>query len=271
MKNVGSTKKWMVLIAVVLMAFAAFTGCASESDESVLKVGLDDSYPPMEYRDDNNELVGFDVALAKEIGEKIGREVEFVSTAFDGIFQGLETESYDVIMSAVSITPDRLENYLFSKPYLNNGQVIIVRPGDSSVKTPEDLAGQTVGVQLGTTADTAIEKYQEDIEGIELTKYDEIIQTFTAMKAGYVDYIVVDYPVGIEYVSNDPESFEISSAQLTNEPIGVCLREEDTELKDEIDQAIEELRADGTLAEISQEWLGDDYTSDIDEELNVVE
>jgi polar amino acid transport system substrate-binding protein len=153
---------------------------------------------------------------------------------------------------------------------LSNGQVIVVKPGDDSVKTPEDLDGKTVGVQLGTTADSAVQKYMEDLD-IELIKYDEIIQTFSAMKAGYVDYIVVDYPVAIEYVGNDPDNFEISSAQLTNEPIGVCIRKEDVELKEKIDEALSELREEGTLAEISVEWLKDDYTSNIDTELKVIE
>ncbi|HAE60879.1 MAG TPA: amino acid ABC transporter [Eubacteriaceae bacterium] len=265
-------KKISLVLVVVLMAAAMiFTGCSSDSAEGdILKIGVDDSYPPMEYRDENNELVGFDIALAKALGEKLEMEVEFISTAFDGIFQGLETQNYDIIMSSVSITPKRLETFLFSEPYLSNGQVIVVKPGDDSVKTPEDLDGKTVGVQLGTTADSAVQKYMEDLD-IELIKYDEIIQTFSAMKAGYVDYIVVDYPVAIEYVGNDPDNFEISSAQLTNEPIGVCIRKEDVELKEKIDKALSELREEGTLAEISVEWLKDDYTSNIDTELKVIE
>jgi len=265
-------KKISLVLVVVLMAAAMiFTGCSSDSAEGdILKIGVDDSYPPMEYRDENNELVGFDIALAKALGEKLEMEVEFISTAFDGIFQGLETQNYDIIMSSVSITPKRLETFLFSEPYLSNGQVIVVKPGDDSVKTPEDLDGKTVGVQLGTTADNAVQKYMEDLD-IELIKYDEIIQTFSAMKAGYVDYIVVDYPVAIEYVGNDPDNFEISSAQLTNEPIGVCIRKEDVELKEKIDKALSELREEGTLAEISVEWLKDDYTSNIDTELKVIE
>ncbi|SHE40772.1 substrate-binding periplasmic protein [Alkalibacter saccharofermentans] len=265
-------KKISLIMAVLLLsAILMFAGCSSDSaGGDVLRIGVDDSYPPMEYRDENNELVGFDIALARAIGEKLDMEVEFVSTAWDGIFQGLETQNYDVIISSVSITPSRLETFLFSEPYLANGQVIVVKPGDVSVQSPEDLDGKTVGVQLGTTADNAVQKYMEELD-IELIKYDEIIQTFSAMKAGYVDYIVVDYPVAIEYVGNDPASFEISTAQLTNEPIGVCIRKDDVELKEKIDQALSELREEGTLAQISIEWLKEDYTSNIDTELNVIE
>ncbi|QSX07589.1 amino acid ABC transporter substrate-binding protein [Alkalibacter rhizosphaerae] len=263
-------KKSMALAILMVAAVLLFASCSTGGSADVLTIGVDDSYPPMEYRDENNELVGFDVAMAKALGEEMGMEVEFISTAWDGIFQGLETESYDVIISSVSITPARLETFLFSEPYLSNGQVIVVKPGDTSVTKPEDLDGKNVGVQIGTTADTAVQKYMEDMD-IELIKYDEIIQTFTAMNAGYVDYIVVDYPVAIEYVAKDPDNFEISTAQLTNEPIGVCIRKDDTELKEKIDAALATLRENGTLKEISEEWLGDDYTSNIDTELRVIE
>ncbi|MBF7096093.1 basic amino acid ABC transporter substrate-binding protein [Alkalibacter mobilis] len=265
-------KNILILVALLLSALFMFAGCgaSSASSNETLVVGVDDSYPPMEYRDENNELVGFDVAMAKALVEKMDMDIEFKSTAWDGIFQGLETQSYDVIISSVSITPKRMETFIFSDPYLANGQVIVVKPGDASVQKPEDLEGKSVGVQIGTTADTAVEKYMEDIE-INLIKYDEIIQTFSAMKAGYVDYIVVDYPVAIEYVGNDPDSFEISSTQLTNEPIGVCIRKDDTELQSKINAALAELREEGTLKEISIEWLKDDYTSNIDTELNVIE
>lgn len=263
-------KRAFVLTIVMVVAVMLFASCSTGGSADVLTIGVDDSYPPMEYRNDKNELVGFDVALAEALGKKMGMKVEFISTAWDGIFQGLDTENYDVIISSVSITPKRLETFLFSEPYLANGQVIVVKPGDKSVTKPEDLDGKNVGVQIGTTADTAVQKYMETLD-INLIKYDEIIQTFTAMNAGYVDYIVVDYPVAIEYVAKDPTNFEISTAQLTNEPIGVCIRKEDTELKEKIDKALDELRKDGTLKAISEEWLGADYTTDIDTELNVIE
>ncbi|MPW25994.1 transporter substrate-binding domain-containing protein [Alkalibaculum sp. M08DMB] len=272
-------KKSILIITVLLSVLLLFAACTSDAEETsgdngdvkkVLTIGVDDTYPPMEYRDENNELVGFDVALAKAIGEKLDMEVKFISTGWDGIFSGLKTENYDAIISSVSITPLRLKEFDFSDAYLSNGQVIVVKPGDTSVTKPEDLAGKNVGVQIETTADVAAQKYKEEND-FEIIRYDEIIQTFNAMKAGHVDYIVVDYPVAIEYVKNDVSSFEISTAQLTNEPIGVCLRKGDKELQEKINGALEELRADGTLKAISEEWLGSDYTTDIDLELNVIE
>jgi len=256
---------FLLIISVVL----SLSACAKEdssSSSNTLKIGLDDTYPPMEYRNENNELVGFDVAFAKALGEELGVEVEFVSTAWDGIFSGLESEKYDAIISAVSITADRIENYEFSNPYLSNGQVIVVSAGDDSISVPSDLEGKNVGVQLETTADIASKKQKEETP-FELTQYDDIIQTFSDLKTGRLDAIVVDYAVAIDYVSKSPEDYEITSAQLTNEPIAVCMKKGNTELKDKIDEALATLQENGTMKAISEEWLGGDYVSDIDTEL----
>jgi ABC-type amino acid transport substrate-binding protein len=96
------------------------------SDMKVLKVGVDDSYPPMEFKDEKNELVGFDVDLAKAIGEKLGLQVEFVSTAWDGIFTSLNTDKFDAIISSISVNEERQKNFALTKPYIANAQVIVV-------------------------------------------------------------------------------------------------------------------------------------------------
>ena len=101
---------------------------AVPKDKKVLKVGIDDVYPPMEFKDDKNITVGFDVDLAREIGKKLGMEVEFVSTAWDGIFTSLNTSKFDCIISAVSINKERQNNFALTKPYIANTQVIVVKP-----------------------------------------------------------------------------------------------------------------------------------------------
>ena len=280
-------KKRFVLITVVLLSLMTlFAGCGSGQDtgdttgdntdnnapeKTVLKVGVDDTYPPMEYRDENNDLVGFDVDLAKAIGEKLDMEVEFIPNAWSGIFIGLESENYDVIISSVSMTPERLENYEFTKPYLSNGQVIVTRPDDSSsITSLEDLSGKSVGVQLETTADTAVSKFESEYN-ITVTRYDEIVQTFNAMTAGYVDYIVVDLPVALDYEFSHPDLYKVTDTILTNEPIAVCLKKGNTELKEKIDTALNDLKTEGKLKEISENILEKDYTSDINEELDAIE
>ena len=123
-----------------------------------------------------------------------------------------------------------------------------------------------VGVQLGTTADIAVEK-QLEMTPFEITKYDDITQTFADMKTGRLDAIVVDYAVAIDFVSKNSEDYVITTAQLTNEPIGVCIKKGNTELKEQVDAALAVLQENGTMVKISEEWLGGDYVSNIDEEL----
>lgn len=98
------------------------------ADMKVLRVGVDDVYPPMEFKDDKNNTVGFDVDMAKEIGKRLGVEVQFISTAWDGIFTSLNTDKFDCIISSISINEDRQQNFALTKPYIANAQVLVVKP-----------------------------------------------------------------------------------------------------------------------------------------------
>jgi ABC-type amino acid transport substrate-binding protein len=176
------------------------------NDMSVLRVGLNDTYAPMEYRNEDVELVGFDVDFAKELAKELGVKVEFTSIAWEGIFAGLNSNKYDVIISGTSITPQRLQNFEFSIPYVANGQVIVVQEGNDSIKTIEDLAGKKVGVQLETTADTAATKRLETVteeNKFEIIRYDDIISTFSDLKLGRLDAIIVDNAVAVNYTTNN--------------------------------------------------------------------
>lgn len=262
-----------IIIIVMLLAILAFTGCsqgvANELGliDNTLLVGVDDTYPPMEYVNENGELAGFDVDFAKALAEEMGVEIEFKSTAWDGIFANLAAKQYDVIISSVSMTTDRMETMNFSTPYLANGQVIIVAPDMAdSIKAPEQLEGLKVGVQFETTADIAAKKQQEKIE-FELIQYNDMTVCLAAMEAGQIDCIVADMAVAIDAVAKNPKIFKISSAQLTNEPIAVAINKDVPKLEALINEAIATLQENGSLSSISLEHLGEDYTQNIDIEL----
>ncbi len=266
-------KKIILIMMVVLLAISV-AACSKEAETGkyglagdTLYVGVDDTYPPMEYVDENGELVGFDVDFAKALAEELGVAIEFKSTAWDGIFANLAAKQYDVIISSVSMTTDRMETMNFSTPYLANGQVIMVSPANAdSINTPADLAGLKVGVQFETTADIAATKQLEETD-FELIQYDDMTVCLAAMEAGQIDCIVADMAVAIDAVAKNPEVFQISSAQLTNEPIAVAMNKDVAELEAAINEAIAALQESGKLAEISVEHLGADYTSNIDTEL----
>lgn len=261
--------KWLAVITVMLLVAFTLSACGGATGTKVLKVGVDDSYPPMEFKDDKNATVGFDVDLATAIAEKMGMKVEFVSTAWDGIFQALNTDKFDTIISSVSITDERLKNFALTKPYVANAQVIIVKPSDNSIKEAKDLAGKNVGCQVNTTANDSANEFLKTTK-FNLKTYDQVIQPFADLKAGRVDAVIVDEVVARYYVKQDPANFKVSSGKLTNEPIGICFKKSNTAMRDQVDKIIADFQKDGTLKKISEKWFGSDLTSNIDEKLKGV-
>jgi ABC-type amino acid transport substrate-binding protein len=136
-----------------------------------------------------------------------------------------------------------------------------VKPS-AEIKTPEDLKGKKVGCQVSTTAHDSLKKYLETIK-FDLTTYDQIIETFSELKTGRLDAIVVDEVVAKYYVTTDPSSYKVTGARLTNEPIGAIFRKTDAAMRDTFNKTLEEMRSDGSLKEISMKWFGDDLTSNL--------
>ncbi|NLE76560.1 MAG: transporter substrate-binding domain-containing protein, partial [Chloroflexi bacterium] len=146
-------------------------------------VATDAAFPPMEFVDENKQIVGFDIDLLTAIAQEMGFEVEFKNTAWDGIFAGLEVGEYDAIISAVTITDERKEKYAFSDPYINAGQAVVVPADEAAIASHEDLAGKTVGAQIGTTGAFAL----QEIEGATLKQYDTIDLALMDLVNGNLD------------------------------------------------------------------------------------
>jgi polar amino acid transport system substrate-binding protein len=209
--------------------------------------------------------------MANEIGKRLGLEVKLVSTAWDGIFQGLKTDKYDAIISSVSMTADLIKAYEFTKPYIANAQMIVVKPSDTSISKAEDLKDKTVGCQISTTANDSA-TYLLDTQKISFTlkTYDTVIEPFNDMKAGRLDAIIVDEVVGQYYIATDSKNFKAATAKLTNEPIGACFKKGNTVLKDKVQVVIDAMVADGTMKTLSQKWFNSDLTSNIDDKLKTL-
>lgn len=276
-------KKFLSLFSVLVLSVLLLSGCgssstktASETDplaDGVLQVAMDDTYLPMEYRDDKNELVGFDVDFSKALAEKLGVKADISAVAWDGIFTGLTANQYDLIVSTTSITPERQESYSMSDPYIANGIVIVSRKDDANPAVDFDaLEGKTVGVQIETSADIAAKKLQETTgKTINLKEFDGMLDAFSALEGKQIDYIMTDSGVAEYYATQKPDVFVVSSKALTNEPVGTTARKADTALTEKVNTAIKELKEDGTLKKISEKWFGKDLTADIDTKLNVIE
>ncbi len=278
MKRVFICLSALLIIAFAVTACGAAAGdnaasssTASESSsaadsaaggQQVLKVGVDDTYPPMEFKDESNNTVGFDIDVATEVAKRLNMKPEFVSNDWAGIFLALESNKFDAIISSVSRNEDRMAKYAMSTPYIANAQVIVVPADDTTIKKPKDLAGKKVGVQINTTADESCAEYLKTTK-FELKKYDQVIQPFSDLKVGRIDAIVVDEVVARYYVKKDSSSYKVSSARLTNEPIGMCFAKNNSALRDKAQKALDDMFADGTMKTISEKWFGEDLTGNV--------
>ena len=259
-------KKILSLLLLTVFVLITITGCSKKEDENlstlegikkagVITFGTDDSFPPMEYRDEQNNLVGFDIDLADAIGEKLGVKAEFTTTDFSGIVEALKAKKFDAILATLSITNERKEKVLFSEPYIMEGQIVAVKAGNASVTKPADLAGKVVAAQLGSTSEQAAKK----LEGLkEYKAYDKVTEAFHDLEIGRIDAVVVDELVGRYYISKASENYKVLDEKLSDEPVGIGFRKEDTELKDVVQEAFNDLKADGSLSEISMKWFGTD-------------
>ncbi|MGN8913670.1 substrate-binding periplasmic protein [Anaerofustis butyriciformans] len=266
-------KKITALIITSILTTCLLTGCGSSEEvsttpqfvkEGTLVVGIDNTYPPMEYVDDSGKTVGFDIEFAKAIAEKMGRKVEFVNVAWDGIFAGLDSDKYDLVISSVGINKDRQEQLALSDAYLANQQVIISSKNGTQIKSIDELNGKKVAVQVSTTSDDTCQYYLSQGSEFDLRQFDGMTEAFVALEGGSVDCVVTDLVVGEYYVHNNPDKFIKTCDKLTNEPIAVAAKKSNQPLIDEVNKIIEEFKNDGTLANISKDIFGKDLTSNID-------
>jgi polar amino acid transport system substrate-binding protein len=273
-------RKLLGLSVVLFVVLAVFlTGCSSSEkavavdplEDGIMSIGVDDTYLPMEFRNDQNELIGFDIDFSNALAEELGVEPEFMTVAWDGIFNGLNAKQYDVIISSTSVTPKRQEAFSMSDPYVANGIVIVSRKDADPVVTFDQLEGKTLGAQIETTADIAAEKLKAD-QGVnvEIKKFDGMLDAFAALQGKQIDNVITDIGVAMYYVAENPDLYVVSSDVLTNEPIGVTARAADTALSEKINEAIKTLQDSGKLTEISMTWFGKDMSTDIDTNLIVI-
>jgi|SRR5690606_2964759 len=240
------------MVLAALLAVAMLAGVAGA--QGVLRVGSDVAYPPFEYVDEQTgEFVGFDMDLIREVGKRLGMDVEIMNTAWEGIIPGLLAGHYDVIISAMTITDERAQAVDFSDPYFATGQVIVVRADDDSVRQPSDLAGKVVAVQIGTTGQFAAER----IEGVaRIDHYPTMPEAFLALRLGRADAAVADELVALEEAKANPGVLKVVGTPFTVEYYGIALRKGRADLLRDINRALAQIKADGTYDQIYDKWFG---------------
>ena len=223
-----------------------------------LVIGLDDQFPPMGFRDETNQLVGFDIELAQAVCDRLG--IEAVPTPIDWTTKEFELNGgkVDVLWNGLTITEERQEAMLMSPAYIANAQVIVVR-SDSGIATLSDLAGKTVALQEGSSADEAYAGCPAAGTEKELVKAPENISLFSDLKIGRIDAVVIDKVFGDYYIAENGEGLlTILEEQLADEEYGIAFRKDNQQLADLILTTLDQLVQDGTAAQISQRWFGED-------------
>ena len=225
-----------------------------------LVVATEGAWSPWTYHDESDKLVGYDVEVATALAEKLGVKAEFVEGAWDGLFAGLDSGRYDIVCNGVELTEERALTYDFTVPYGYIHTALAVRSDNTDITTFEDLAGKTTANSIASTYMTLAESYGAEVLGI-----DTLDETIQMLVAGRVDATLNADVSFYDYLNVHPEA-DFKIVALTDEASQVCIPvrkgEETATLLATLDEAIEELRADGTLAEISERYFGTDISSE---------
>lgn len=257
-------RKVFIAIAIAILVIAvsvASIACGKQDTKidasglktikaGVLTVGSDTTYPPMEYKE-GDKIVGFDVDLTQAIADKIGLKLDYQTSAWDGIFPALIAHKFDMVISAVTITPDREKEMNFSTPYYKVDQTALVK-ADSGIDSVSKLDGKIAGVQIGTTGEIEAKK----IANLKVNTYDDNLLAIEDLKAGRVDAVICDSIVGDVY-AKDNADVKVGFVITTNESYGIAFAKDTPELRDAVNTALKSLMDDGTFAEISKKWFGE--------------
>ncbi|WP_176255102.1 amino acid ABC transporter substrate-binding protein [Enterocloster alcoholdehydrogenati] len=232
----------------------------AKAEGGTLVVGFDQDFPPMGFLGDDGEYTGFDLELAQETARRLGLEYKAQPIAWDAKDMELESGNIDCIWNGFTMT-GREDSYTWSKPYMENSQVFVVAK-DSGIKSQADLAGKVVECQMDSSAEAALK------EAPELTAtFGQLLTTtdyntaFMDLEQGAVDAIAMDVIVAGYQISQRNADFEILDDSLASEQYAIGFKKGNTELRDKVQGALEEMAADGTLKTISEKWFGEDVTT----------
>ena len=225
-----------------------------------LVIGVEGTYPPFTYHDDSGELTGLDVEIGRALAEKLGVEAEFQEAAWDSLLIGIDTGRFDTVINSVSITDERKEKYDFSDPYYYESRRVVVRTDDDSIQTEDDLNGKKIATN---TTNAFIPWYEE--HGASVVGIDTSGEAIELVLSGRADFLGTSVPVLNAYLDEHPdakdklrEAFVIPNSESQ---VAIPVRKGETEFLDAINAALAELREEGKLKEISEKYLGGDYTN----------
>ncbi len=248
-------KKVLSLVLVLALA-VSLVACGGAKDDNVLTMATNAEFPPYEYME-GGKVVGIDAEIGAAIAEKLGKELVIENVDFDSLIPGVQTGKYDFVMAGMTVTDERKEQVNFTQTYATGVQVIIVKEG-SAITSADDLfkdgANTKIGVQLATTGDLYCTWDIED-EGLgTVERYNKGADAVMALNSGKVDCVVIDNEPAKVFVENNT-GLKILDTEYITEDYAAAINKEDTQLLADIDKALGELIADGTVAEIIEKYI----------------
>lgn len=248
-------KKVLLFVLAAAMVLTLFAGC-NGGEKNTLTMATNAEFPPYEFMEDG-KIVGIDAEIAQAIAEKLGKELKIENVDFDSLIPGVQTGKYDFVMAGMTVTEDRKEQVDFTQTYATGVQVIIVKDG-SAITTADDLfkegANTKIGVQLATTGDLYCTWDIED-EGLgTVERYNKGADAVMALTSGKVDCVVIDNEPAKVFVQNNP-GLKILDTEYITEDYAAAVSKDQPELKAEIDKAMGELIADGTVKTIIEKYI----------------
>lgn len=263
--------KAILLIAVMVLSAVMLAACgpaAAQDDQSLKKVmdkgefvlGLDDSFPPMGYRDENNEVVGFDIDVAKEVATRMGVKLVIQPIIWDEMMMELDTYKVDCIWNGMSINDERKEAMNLSDPYMKNRMVFVTKK-DSGINSLADLMGKKVAVQNGSTAQEILESSESANIVDEILSFKDNVTAFMDLDSTGVDAVFLDEVVANDFITRNQKDYQVINEALADEDYAIGFRKNDQALRDKVQEILGEMKNDGSLAKISEKWFGKDVTT----------
>lgn len=253
-------KKFVAMFFALAMIISIMAGCSSASSSGTNKklvIGVDDQFAPMGFRDDKNELAGFDIDYARAAGEKMGYEVVFQPIDWNAKESELNSGRIDLIWNGYTIDDKRKRQVLFTKPYLKNAQVVVTLE-KANISKLDDLTGKNVGLQSSSSAEKALDGNPIKSKIKNVSKYKDNVIALSDLKIGRTDAVVIDEVVARYYMSKEKDTFKTLDESLAPEEYGVGVKKGNEKLLNELQKALDEINKDGTAAKISKKWFGED-------------
>jgi len=271
-------KRICLLLALIMLLSVLAAGCGQDADnegdaasdtsledvkaKGELILGLDDSFPPMGYQDENGDIVGFDIDVAKEVCAVLGVELKLQPIDWNSKEMELNTGNIDCIWNGMSVSPEREEEMSLSIPYLNNHMALVVLP-DSGISTVADMAGKNLAVQTGSTAEEALDAP----EGAELKAavasvngFADNLTALMDLETGASDAVLIDDVVANYLISTSGKNMVVLDDFLYAENYAIGFRKGDAALTEAVNDALRQLKENGKLGEIAMKWFGEDTT-----------